>query len=118
MLPPNTTKKLWNFLLLQILITIYKNKKRFNFKIILFLNANNKHLQWFCKSILNKASRNIIKEVIKAADNDMHNLKKGRIMLYFLCSDFKASGMWIKKKVNDIQKNITQRHSWKFSGIR
>ena len=76
-----------------------------------------KHLQWFCKLILNKALRNIIKEVIKAADNDMHNLKKDRIMLYFLCSDFKVTGMWIKKKVNDIQKNVTQRHSWKFSGI-
>ena len=121
MLLPNTTKKLYKLLLLKILITIYKNHERLNFKIILSLYANNEHLKWFCSSILNKESRNMLKEVIKAVDNDMHHLKKKkrRIMLYFLCSDFKETDMWIKKKVNDIQKKLLDKDTHEnFSGIR
>ena len=76
----NTEKKLWKLLLHKDFLTIYKNHKRqpkgFNIKFNLSWRANNKHLQRFCKSILNKTSRNILKKVIKAVNIDIHHLKR------------------------------------------
>ena len=52
--------------------------KGFNIKFNLSLCANSKHLQRYCKSILNKASRNTLKEVIKAVKIDINDLKRKR----------------------------------------
>ena len=76
----NTEKKLCKLILHKDFLTIYKNHNRqpqgFNIKFNLSLCANNEHLQRSCKSILNKTSRNILKEVIKAVNIDIHHLKR------------------------------------------
>ena len=75
----NAKKRLCILSLHKYFFTIYENHKRqpkgFNIKFNLCLYANNKHLRRSCKSILNKASRNISKEVTKAVNVDMHHLK-------------------------------------------
>ena len=77
---PKHREKLCKLLLHKDVLTIYKNHNRqpkgFKIKFNLSLCANNKYLQRSCKSILNKASRNILKEVIKAVNIDIHHLKK------------------------------------------
>ena len=98
-----------------------RQPKGFNIKFNLSLCANNKHLQRSCKSILNKASRNILKEVIKAVNIDIYHLKRKRKQLKtklyntILHNEFKATCAWIRKKVNGIQKTVRQRHSRKLS---
>ena len=52
--------------------------KGFNIKFNLSLCAYNKYLQRSSKSILNKASRNTLKEVIKAVKIDINDLKRRR----------------------------------------
>ena len=121
----NTEKNLCKLLLQKDFLTIYKSHNRqpkgFNVKFNLSLCANNEHLQRSCKSILNKASRNILKEVIKPVNIDMHHLKRKRKQLKtklyntVLHNEFKATCTWIKKKVNCIQRTVRQRHSRKLS---
>ena len=85
--------------------------------IYISLCATNKHLQRSCKSILNKASRNILKEVIKAVKIDIHHLNRKRKQLKtelyntILYNEFQATCAWIKKKVNGMQKTVRERHS-------
>ena len=78
--PKHRKKKLCKLLLHKDFLTINKNQNRqpkgFNIKFNLSLCANNEHLQRSCKSILNKASSNILKEVIKAVNIDIHHLKR------------------------------------------
>ena len=121
----NTEIKLCKLLLHKDFLTIYKNHNRkpkgFNIKFNLSLCANNRHLQRFCKSILNKASRNILKEVIKAVNIDIHHLKNKRKQLKaelcntMLHNEFNAKCGWIKKKVDGIKRTVRQRHSRKLS---
>ena len=121
----NTEKKLCELLLHKDFLTIYKNHNRqpkgFNIKFNLSLCANNKHLQRSCKSTLNKASRNVLKEVIKAVNIDLHHLKRKRKRLKtelyntMLHNEFKATCTWIKKKLNGIRRTVRQRNSRKLS---
>ena len=80
------------------------------------------HLQRPFKSILKKESRNLLKEVIKAVNIDIHHLKTKKkkqlkTELYNTVShnEFKTMCTWIKKKVNDTQRTVRQRHSRNFS---
>ena len=81
----NTEKKLYKLLLHKDFLTIYKNHNRqpegFNIKFNLSLYANNEHLQRLCQSILNKASRSKLKEVIKAVNIDIYHLKRKQKLL-------------------------------------
>ena len=76
----NTEKKLWKLSLHKDFLTIYKNHKRqpkgFNIKFNLSWRANNKHLQRFCKSILNKTSRNILKKSYQSCQHWYTPLEK------------------------------------------
>ena len=71
--------------------------------------------------MLNKASRNILKEVIKAVNIDIHHLKRKRKLLKteiyntMLQNEFKTTCTWIKKKLNVMQRTVRQRHSRKLS---
>ena len=121
----NTEKKLCILLLHKDFLTICKSHNRqpkgFNIKFNLSLCGNNKHLQRSCKSISNKASRNILKEVIKAVNIDIHHLKRKRKQLKtelyntMLHNEFKATCTWIKKKLNGILRTVRQRNSRKLS---
>ena len=122
----NTEKKLCILSLHKDFLTIYKNHDRqpkgFNIKFNLSLCVNNEHLQRSCKSILNKASRNILKEVIKAVNIDIHHLKRKQKQLKtelyntILHNEFKTTCVWIKKKVNGIQQTVRQRLPKTFKG--
>ena len=121
----NTEKKLCILLLHKDFLTICKSHNRqpkgFNIKFNLSLCGNNKHLQKSCKSISNKASRNILKKVIKAVNIDIHHLKRKRKQLKtelyntMLHNEFKATCTWIKKKLNGILRTVRQRNSQKLS---
>ena len=119
--PKHREKTLQLLLLHKDILTIYENHNRqpkgFNTKFNLSLCAKNKDLQRSCQSILNKASRNILKEIIKAVNIDIHYLKRKRKQLKtelyntMLHNEFKTTCTWIKKKVDGIQRTVRQRHS-------